>query len=67
MEGARQTIQTAIDKFGRIDILVNNAGILRAKILAEMTEQDFDDVIATNLNGTFACTRHAVNYMIEQR
>jgi NAD(P)-dependent dehydrogenase (short-subunit alcohol dehydrogenase family) len=66
MEGARQTIQTAIDKFGRIDILVNNAGILHKKVLAEMTEQDFDDVIATNLKGTFACTRHAVNYMIEQ-
>jgi len=67
MEGARQTIQTAIDKFGRIDILVNNAGIMRAKALTEMTEQDFDDVIATNLKGTFACTRHAVNYMIKQR
>ncbi|TAK34164.1 MAG: SDR family NAD(P)-dependent oxidoreductase [Chloroflexota bacterium] len=67
MEGGRQTIQTAIDKFGRIDILVNNAGITRPKLLTEMTEQDFDDVIATNLKGTFACTKHAVPYMIEQK
>jgi NAD(P)-dependent dehydrogenase (short-subunit alcohol dehydrogenase family) len=67
MEGARKTIRTAIDNFGRIDILVNNAGILRPKFLIDMTEQDFDDVISTNLKGTFACTRYAVDFMIEQK
>jgi NAD(P)-dependent dehydrogenase (short-subunit alcohol dehydrogenase family) len=67
MEGARQIIQTAIDGFGRIDILVNNAGITGRKILKDMTEQDFDTVVATNLKGTFACARHAVPYMIGQR
>jgi NAD(P)-dependent dehydrogenase (short-subunit alcohol dehydrogenase family) len=66
MEGAREIIQTAVDGFGRIDILVNNAGITVRKLLADMTEQDFDDVIATNLKGTFACTRHAVSHMIKQ-
>lgn len=67
MEGARQIIQTAVDGFGRIDILVNNAGITGRKVLTDMTEQDFDNVIATNLKGTFACTRHAVPHMIKQR
>jgi len=67
MEGAREIIQTAVDGFGRIDILVNNAGITGRKLLADMTEQDFDDVIATNLKGTFACTRHAVPHMMKQR
>ena len=66
MEGAREIIQTAVDRFGRIDILVNNAGITGRKLLVDMTEHDFDDVIATNLKGTFACTRHAVPYMIKQ-
>ena len=66
MEGARKIIQTAVDGFGRIDILVNNAGISGRKLLADMTEQDFDEVIATNLKGTFACTRHAVPHMMRQ-
>ena len=67
MEGARQIIETALEKFGRIDILVNNAGIVRMKALADMTEQDFDEVVAVNLKGTFACTRLAVSYMIRQK
>jgi len=67
MEGAREIIQTAADRFGRVDILVNNAGIMRRKPLVEMTEQDFDEVVATNLKGTFACARYAVPHMIDQK
>jgi len=66
MEGGRQVVQRAIDAFGRIDILVNNAGIYRLKALAEMNESEFDDVIAVNLKGSFACARQAVPHMIEQ-
>ncbi len=66
MEGAREIVQTAVEAFGRVDILVNNAGIMGQKPLVEMTEQDFDEVIATNLKGTFACTKHAVPHMIAQ-
>ena len=66
MEGAREIIQTALDRFGGIDILVNNAGISVSKLLVDMTEQDFDDVIATNLKGTFACARHAVPHMVKR-
>jgi NAD(P)-dependent dehydrogenase (short-subunit alcohol dehydrogenase family) len=67
MEGARELVQTAVDRFGRMDILVNNAGGMGQKLLVDMTEQDFDDVIATNLKGTFACTRYAVPHMMKQR
>jgi len=49
-----------------MDILVNNAGIIDRKLLVDMTEQDFDDVIAINLKGTFACARYAVPHMIKQ-
>lgn len=66
MQGARAIVETALDAFGRVDILVNNAGITGRKNLMDMTEADFDEVIATNLKGTFACTRHAVPHMIEQ-
>ena len=66
MEGARQIVQTAVDGFGRVDILVNNAGISGGQFLVDMTEEDFDNVIATNLKGIFACTRHAVPHMIKQ-
>ncbi len=66
MEGAREIVQTAVDGFGRLDILVNNAGIMGPKPLLDMTEQEFDEVIATNLKGAFACAKHAVPHMIKQ-
>ncbi|MBE0626463.1 MAG: SDR family oxidoreductase [Burkholderiales bacterium] len=66
MEGAGAIIRTAVDAFERVDILVNNAGIMRPRPLVDMTEQDFDEVIATNLKGTFACARHAVPHMIKR-
>jgi NAD(P)-dependent dehydrogenase (short-subunit alcohol dehydrogenase family) len=55
-------IQTAIDTFGTIDVLVNNAGILRDRMLANMTIDEWDAVIKVHLRGTFAPTRHAVEY-----
>jgi len=67
MEDARRIIQTAIDRFGRIDVLVNNAGINRRGALVDLTEQDFDEVIAINLKGQFLCAKAAVPYMIRQR
>lgn len=49
------------------DILVNNAGIAHYGMLTDMTEQDFDDVIATNLKSVFLCTQVFMPYMINQR
>jgi 3-oxoacyl-[acyl-carrier protein] reductase len=52
--------------FGRIDILINNAGITRDKTLLKMTEEQFDQVINTNLKGVFSCTQAVVPHMLEQ-
>jgi NAD(P)-dependent dehydrogenase (short-subunit alcohol dehydrogenase family) len=55
-------VAQAVDTYGRIDTLVNNAGILRDRMLVNMTEDDWDAVIRVHLRGTFAPTRHAVEY-----
>jgi len=67
MESGKRIIQTALDKYGKLDILVNNAGILRDRMIFNMTEEEWDGVIAVHLKGTFACTRAAVPLMREQR
>ncbi|MGI9197431.1 MAG: SDR family oxidoreductase [Candidatus Nanopelagicales bacterium] len=60
--GAGRIIQTAIDTFGGLDVVVNNAGILRDRMFVNMTEDEFDSVIAVHLRGMFAVTRHAADY-----
>ena len=50
-------VQTAIDSFGDLHVLVNNAGILRDRVLANMTEEEWDAVINVHLKGTFAPSR----------
>jgi len=63
---AEHMIQQAIERFGRVDILVNNAGILRDRMLVNMTEDEWDAVIAVHLKGHFAPTRHAAAYWRER-
>ena len=60
-------MDTAVQAFGRIDILVNNAGITRDGLLMMMREDDFDDVIDTNLKGTFLCMKVVSRQMMKQR
>jgi Dehydrogenases with different specificities (related to short-chain alcohol dehydrogenases) len=54
------------DKWGKIDILVNNAGINRDTLLLRMSESAWDDVIDTNLRGTYLCTKFALRSMVRQ-
>src|SRR6201997_136080 len=56
---AENLIGTAIEVFGRLDVLVNAAGILRDRMVFNMTEQEWDDVIRVHLKGTFNTTRFA--------
>src|SRR5262245_35710136 len=64
---AERIVGTAVKEFGAIDILVNNAGILRDRMLFNMSEEEWDAVIAVHLKGTFNCTRHATRLMRERR
>ena len=59
---AADLIQTAVDTFGGLDVLVNNAGIVRDRMIANTSEEEFDAVIAVHLKGHFATTRHAGAY-----
>jgi 3-oxoacyl-[acyl-carrier protein] reductase len=60
-------VQSALDHFKRIDILVNNAGITRDTLLMRMSEQDWDDVLDTNLKSAFLVTKAALRPMLRQR
>jgi NAD(P)-dependent dehydrogenase (short-subunit alcohol dehydrogenase family) len=64
---AKGMVEQAVDEFGRLDIVVNNAGILRDRMSHNMSEQEWDDVIAVHLKGTFNVGRHAMTHMIERR
>jgi 3-oxoacyl-[acyl-carrier protein] reductase len=55
------------DTFGRVDILVNNAGITRDNLMMRMKEDEFDEVLRTNLKGTYLCTRAALRPMVRAR
>ena len=55
-------LDQAISEFGKLDIIVNNAGVLRDRMIFNMTEAEFDTVIAVHLKGTFNLTRHAAEY-----
>jgi hypothetical protein len=64
---AKRIIDTAVERFGRIDVLVTCAGVLRDRMIFNMTEDEWDTVLAVHLKGTFNCVRHACTHMREQR
>jgi NAD(P)-dependent dehydrogenase (short-subunit alcohol dehydrogenase family) len=59
---AEGLINTAVDTFGGLDVLVNNAGIVRDRMVATTSEEEFDAVIAVHLKGHFATMKHAAAY-----
>ncbi len=64
---ARGLISTVLNRWGRLDIMVNNAGITRDRSIRKMTDEDWLEVIQTNLNAVFFCTTAAMQPMIEQK
>jgi len=60
---ARRLVETAIKVFGRIDILVNNAGIYERTVLDDLTPEQWDRRVATNLSSVFYCTKAALPYL----
>src|SRR5713101_4435003 len=64
---ATEMVEQVVRTFGKIDILVNVAGILRDRMIFNMTEPEWDAVIAVHLKGTFNCTRAASIHMREQQ
>lgn len=66
-EQIKNAFKQITDEAGKIDILVNNAGITRDGLLARMKEEDWDDVLSTNLKGAFLCAKAVSKAMMKQR
>ncbi len=66
-EEARSMVAKVIDRWGHLDILVNNAGITRDKSLKKLTDDDWNEVIDTNLNSVYYCTSAAMKAMCDQK
>jgi 3-oxoacyl-[acyl-carrier protein] reductase len=64
---AERIIKEASERFGAVDILVNNAGITKDNVLLRMKEEQWDQVMAVNLKGTFNCTKAAIKLMLRQK
>jgi len=67
MQGGESIVKAALDSFGKLDIVVTTAGILRDRMIFNMTEQEWDDVIAVHLKGTFAVVKYACILFRQQR
>jgi NAD(P)-dependent dehydrogenase (short-subunit alcohol dehydrogenase family) len=67
MAGGQNIIKDAMSNFGRIDILVNCAGNFKLGGVADLSESDWDSIIAVHLKGHFSCTQSAVKEMIKQK
>ncbi len=66
MADAEALVRATLHRFGRLDIPVNNAGIFRLTDVLATTEEDWDDVLDTNLKGAFFCSKYAVAEMLKQ-
>ena len=66
-EQVKKMMHRAIQRFARLDILVNNAGIIRRGLIETVSEEDWDQVIAVNLKGTFNCCHAVAELMVNQR
>ncbi|MBD2862714.1 3-oxoacyl-[acyl-carrier-protein] reductase [Paenibacillus oceani] len=62
-----EMVKQVLDQFGKLDILVNNAGITRDNLIMRMKEEEFDQVMNTNLKGVFNCIKAVTRPMMKQR
>ncbi|RKD24168.1 3-oxoacyl-[acyl-carrier-protein] reductase [Ammoniphilus oxalaticus] len=62
-----QMVQQTLDAFEKIDILVNNAGVTRDNLLMRMKDEEWDEVISTNLKGVYHCTKAVTRPMMRKR
>ncbi|HLR01838.1 MAG TPA: 3-oxoacyl-[acyl-carrier-protein] reductase [Virgibacillus sp.] len=63
----KDMVKEVVQTFGKVDILVNNAGVTKDNLIMRMKEEDFDDVIDTNLKGVFNCTKAVSRQMMKQK
>lgn len=64
---AKNLIDFAINKYGKIDVLINNAGICQDKLFTEITDEDWQNMMNNNLNSAFYCSREAAKNMIHNK
>ena len=66
-EQAEELVKAVLEDYGKIDILINNAGITRDTLMLRMSEEQWDQVIQTNLKSVFNLTKHALRPMLKNR
>lgn len=66
-QDVKKLIKYAIDKFGKVDVLINNAGIAKVQMFQDIKEEDWNEVIDTNLKSAFYCTQEVLPYMVHEK
>ena len=66
-EEVKKLVEFTINKFGKIDVLINNAGITQTKLFTDITQQDWNNMINTNLNSVFYMSQEVIPYMIHEK
>lgn len=63
----KKLIKYAIDKFGKVDVLINNAGIAKVQMFQDIKEEDWNEVIDTNLKSAFYCIQEVLPHMVHEK
>jgi len=66
-EEVKKLVNFTVEKFGRIDVLINNAGISQTKLFTDISDEDWNKMINTNMNSVFYMSQEAVPYMIHEK